>query len=305
MLELTDKIDLANFSWSLLREHYFHSCRRAYIFYYHLARGGNNAYASTATCLIYRLKYLCRVERWLQRLFFQAIRQTFTSASTPTIHSDLADFLIHNCLKNFHRDCQMLKAKCWRNDPKLPNLTEIYYREQIISHQTFLDWQQILQHYLEQFIANPLFSELSAMNSLCWRHFDTPTAVSLGELKLWLNPLLIWRKHDYAHILLPDNRYSAENTLLKIAAASLKLSQMSGLPPEQQQIYLLFPENGDIVLQRPNLHQLTKSWSKIIQNSAEMRNFEYNTAKINQLPPGTETYCPQCNFREICQSPPD
>ncbi|MCF6175253.1 MAG: hypothetical protein L3J71_05770 [Victivallaceae bacterium] len=283
------------------RDLLFNSCHLAYLFNYHLARGGQLPYSSDRCRLLYRLKHIRTADSWLRGIFADAVRHTFNCGQNYATCNAAKEVLQRHALELFRRNWHECMLDEWRKDPKSTNIFEIYYDQDNVSKTLFAEWLAVLEDWLKSFTANSLFDKLWQLDSLKWRPLDTPASFDIDGIRVWINPLLAWRDHDYGAIMIFSHSQCGDLSQIEVSLASMLLSQKTYLDIEKQEIMLYMPGNDDIFVRHPVRQELKQCKMMIRESSGNMREFEHNIVRGMAVSGQRTTACESCRFIELCR----
>ncbi len=300
-MSIAPDIKQKRFSWSLRRERLFNSCHLAYLFNYHLSYGGQLHYAEDRCRHLYRLKHIHSADNWLQGIIADTLRHTFNCGQNYATYNSAVENFRRQALEIFHHDWYQCMAEQWRDDPKNSNIFEIYYGGGATAKALFAAWLAKLEDWLKTFIANSLFEKMWKLDSLKWRQLETPAAIDLGDIHIWLNPILAWHDHNYGAMLIFSQGADKLNSV-EISLASILLGQKTYLPIGRQEIMLYPPGGDDIFVRHPVEQELEQSKIIINESSSKMREFEHNVVCGMSVKGQQTVNCIHCNFLEFCQN---
>lgn len=301
MNSIAPQIRTENFSWSLRRDFIFKSCRLAYLFNYHLSQGGQSHYATDTCQSLYRLKHVRDADDWLRNIFLHAIQKTFNGGQLHTTHQAAVNCLRHHAFKIFHHGWHECIHQAWCHDPKLTNISEIYYGPENAVKTLFAEWLATMEQWLNAFTINSLFEKLWQIDSLKWRQLANPTSLYVNGIKVWSNPILAWRDHNYGAIMIYAYNHSMAINLIPICLASMILNQQTYLLLGEQEIMLYQPGHDDIRVYHPNQAEIYRGKITIHRSSAKMQEFEHAVKQGMQINGQRSATCNNCRFREMCQ----
>lgn len=301
MYDIAQHIKPERFSWSLRRERLFNSCHLAYLFNYHLSQGGQQLYSADRCRQLYRLKQINSADNWLRNIFSTAIRYTFSCGQNYATYGMAIDVLRRKALELFHHDWRQCTLEQWRDDPKNTNIFEIYYGQKNTAKILFTEWLARLNCWLNTFTANSLFDKLWKLDSLKWRQIKCPASLDIGDFHIWINPILVWRDHDYGAMIIYSYNDSDTLSQVEITLASSLLSRETYLDIEQQEILIYIPGNDDIFVRHPVAQVLEQGRIMINKSSRAMREFENNVVCGMSVTGQQSANCANCNFIEYCR----
>ncbi len=265
-------------AWSWYRDRMFAFCPRSYRLHYEGGRGGFDAYAEQQRRLVYRLKKLSDVPRWLDEIMSEAIR-----ACVPWSEKEFRQDL----LRRFSVGRRQALCGWWNEDPVFLNLSELYYGDEDPEH-LFEQAQDELRRRCRLAEDSPLKELFSGLNPLSFVRVKYPLAVEVNLVEAWTAPLQIWRDGETLFFL---NRFNPEAELYAGALQCVWAMRQLNTPPER--IYFAAYDFNDGAYREYPAKELEIS-SALQRIEDRAREFLTSDCAAN-----TEN-CRRCRFRECC-----
>lgn len=257
----------------------FSFCPRSCRLHYEGGRGGFDAYAEQERRLLYRLKKLSDVPRWLDEIMSEAIR-----SCVPWREKEFRRELFRRF------DAGRRQALCgwWAEDPAFLNLAELYYGEE--------DPEKLFQRAHEELRRRCTLAENSPLKEL-FRELteltrvktEFPLAVEINMVEAWTAPLQVWRGGDALFFL---NRFNPEAEACAGALQCVWAMRHLNTPPER--IYFAAYDFNDGSYREYPARELEIS---PVLERIEARALEFHASDDPERPEN----CARCRFREYCR----
>lgn len=266
--------------WSWYRDRIFSFCPRSYMLHYEGGRGGFDLYAERERRLVYRLKKLSDVPRWLDELATEAVR-----GCVPWRGRQFR----HELFRQFANGRSRALAGDWVDDPAFLNLSELYYQE-CDPEALFAGAQEELRRRAKLLENSPLKDLFADLNELTLVKTEYPLMIEMNAVRVWTAPVQIWHSGNTLFFL--NWMKSAEGMSCAGALQCVWAMRHLKIPPDR--IYFAAYGLTDGAYREYPARELdiSPALAWIEQRALEFSNSDY--------PPRTEN-CPHCRFREYCR----
>ena len=188
-------VDEQEFSWSLSRESLFNFCPRAYFYHYYASAGGFEQFSDAEQ--LYQLKKLQSLDLWINSICSEVLREFF--------YENYEDLNIYKAAKRyFNQGARSVSLREWRDDPQKLNLFESYYGL-IEINELFEYGAKLLENSIDSLHESGLLDYLRGIPYLSRKNFSFPVFTSIGKIKVWCSPVLVWQEDGLLKFLTLNN----------------------------------------------------------------------------------------------------